>query len=110
MRTIEAIKTNKRSTTRKHYDKSRLEKFDFPDLHVWILRCFEAHKLDNNIGLKPSQWAIAYIIFQDYRFLNMKLDKILSWCWGVSDEIICSLGFLSLQAAPKYIYYKVIIL
>ncbi len=110
MRTIEAIKTNKRATTRKHYDKSRLEKLDFPDLHVWILRCFEAHKLDNNIGLKPSQWAVAYIIFQDYRFLNMKLDKILSWCWGVSDEIICSLGFLSLQAAPKYIYYKVIIL
>ncbi len=35
------------------------ENVDFPDLHVWILRCFEAHKLDNNIGLKPSQWAVA---------------------------------------------------
>ncbi len=39
------------------------ENLDFPDptlvtLHVWILRCFEAHKLDNNIGLKPSQWAV----------------------------------------------------
>ncbi len=50
------------------------ENLDFPDLHVWILRCFEAHKLDNNIGLKPSQWAVAYIIFQDNRFLNMKLE------------------------------------
>ncbi len=34
------------------------ENFDFPDLHVCILRCFKAHKLDNNIGLKPSQWAV----------------------------------------------------
>ncbi len=24
----------------------------FPDLHVCILRCFRAHKLDNNLGLK----------------------------------------------------------
>ncbi len=31
------------------------ENFYFPDLHVSILRCFKAHKLDNNIGLKPSQ-------------------------------------------------------
>ncbi len=35
------------------------EKKYFPDLHVCILRCFKAHKLDNNIGLKPSQWAVA---------------------------------------------------
>ncbi len=41
--------------------------------HV-TLRCFKAHKLDNNIGLKPSQWAVeAYIIFQDNRFLNMRI-------------------------------------
>jgi len=33
------------------------EHVDFPDLHV--LRCFEAHKLDDNIGLKPSRWAVA---------------------------------------------------
>ncbi len=26
------------------------ENFDFPDLHVCILRCFKAHKLDNNTG------------------------------------------------------------
>ncbi len=50
------------------------EYLDFPDLHVCILRCFKAHKLDNNIGLKPSQWAVvAYIIFQDNRFLNMRI-------------------------------------
>ncbi len=24
------------------------DKLDFPDLHVCILRCFEAHKWDNN--------------------------------------------------------------
>ncbi len=46
----------------------------FPDLNVCILRCFKAHKLDNNIGLKPSQWAVeAYLIFQDNRFLNMRI-------------------------------------
>ncbi len=29
------------------------ENLDFPDLHVCILRCFKAHKCDdNNIGLK----------------------------------------------------------
>ncbi len=50
------------------------ENCDFPDLHVCILRCFKTHKLDNNIGLKPSQWAVeAYIIFQDNRFLNMRI-------------------------------------
>ncbi len=44
---------------------------DFPDLHVCILRCFKAHKLDN-IGLKPSQWAVvAEIIFQDNRFMRI---------------------------------------
>ncbi len=26
------------------------ENVDFPDLHVWILRCFEAHKLEFLIG------------------------------------------------------------
>ncbi len=49
------------------------ENVDFPDLHACILRCFKAHKLDNNIGLKPSQWTVAYIIFQDNRFLNMRI-------------------------------------
>ncbi len=34
------------------------ENLDFPVLYVCILRCFKAHKLDNNIGLKPSQWAV----------------------------------------------------
>ncbi len=33
------------------------EHFYFPD--VCILRCFKAYKLHNNIGLKPSQWAVA---------------------------------------------------
>ncbi len=42
------------------------ENLYFPDLHVCIIRCFKAHKLDNNICLKSSQWtALAYIIFQD---------------------------------------------
>ncbi len=35
------------------------ENVDFPDLHVCILRRFEVHKLDNNIRLKPSLWAVA---------------------------------------------------
>ncbi len=35
------------------------ENYDFPDLNVCIFRCFKAHKLDNNIGLKPSQLAVA---------------------------------------------------
>lgn len=33
------------------------ENVDFPDPHECILRCFKAH-LDNNIGLKSSQWAV----------------------------------------------------
>ncbi len=50
------------------------ENLYFPDLNVCILRCFKAHKVDNNIGLKPSQRAVeAYIIFQDNRFLNMRI-------------------------------------
>ncbi len=41
------------------YAPSPRENVDFPELHVCIIRCFKAHKLDNNIGLKPSQWAVA---------------------------------------------------
>ncbi len=34
-------------------------------IYMCILRCFKAHKLDNNIGLNPSQCAVAQVIFQD---------------------------------------------
>ncbi len=43
-------------------------------IYVCILRSLKVHKLfDNNIGLKSSQWAVAQIIFQDNRFLNMRI-------------------------------------
>ncbi len=62
------------------------ENVDFTDPHVCILRCFKTH-LDNNIGLKPSQWAVvASIIFQDNRFLNV-IELMLQT--GNREDIIC---------------------
>ncbi len=35
------------------------ENLDFTSLDItYILRYVKAHKLDNNIDLKPSQWAV----------------------------------------------------
>ncbi len=35
-----------------------MENLDFHDIHLCLLRCFNAHELDNNIGLKSNQWAV----------------------------------------------------
>ncbi len=35
-----------------------MENIDFHDIHVCLLRRFNAHELDNNIGLKPNQWEV----------------------------------------------------
>ncbi len=38
---------------------------------TYILRCFKTHKLDND---NETKWAvIAYIIFQDNRYINMRI-------------------------------------